>query len=199
MFNAVLPCLRRLCLRGIIPCLLMTGLFSDTQATVMRYLQIEELAQLSTDVIHGQVLSTRTYWDETHTRIYTAIRVQVNESFKGAAKRGGIVTITQLGGEIDGMRLDYSGRPQFTSGEGVVLFTKTGRHQDLIVVGLKQGKLRVVGTDVLRDFSGITLLEESGTNNAGLAGKAGRSTVASKPVRIQTRMTLDELRQRLAK
>ncbi len=195
MLKAPLLCLPKLCLKLILPCLLVTGLFADAHATVMRYLEIEELAQLSTDVFQGQVLSTRTYWDESHSRIYTAVRVQVNETLKGAAKRGALVTITQLGGELDGMRLDYSGRPQFSNGESLVLFTKAGRKQDLIVVGLKQGKLRVVGDEVVRDFSGITLLEETAATNLGKTGRAA----AGKPQRIQTRMTMSELRQRLAK
>lgn len=196
MFKANLLCRPRLCLQVMLASLLLTSLFTDAHATIMRYLEVEELARLSTDVIHGQVLSTRTYWDESHTRIYTAIRVQVSETFKGAAKRGGVVTITQLGGELDGMRLDYSGRPQFSNGEAVVLFTKTGRKQDLIVVGMKQGKLRVVGDEVVRDFSGITLLDETA---AAKNGNASRTAATSKPARMQTRMALSELRQRLAK
>lgn len=194
MFKAILLCRPRPCLQVVLPCLLLTGLITAAQATVMRYLEVEELARLSTDVIHGQVLSTRTYWDESHTRIYTAVRVQVYESFKGAARRGKVVTITQLGGELDGMRLDYSGRPQFSNGEAVVLFTKAGRQQDLIVVGLKQGKLRVVGAEVVRDFSGITLLAETPATNNSKASRA-----VSQPARVQTRMPLSELRQRLAK
>ncbi|MBI1765779.1 MAG: hypothetical protein HYR56_30610 [Acidobacteria bacterium] len=196
MFRANLLCRPRLCLQVVLCSLLLTGLSVNTHATIMRYLEVEELARLSTDVIHGQVLSTRTYWDEGHARIYTAVRVQVDEALKGTTKRGGIVTITQLGGELDGMRLDYSGRPKFSSGEAVVLFTKTGRKQDFIVVGMQQGKLRVVGDEVVRDFSGITLLEETPPNTSGLAG---RIIAPSKPQRIQTRMSLSELRQRLAK
>ncbi len=196
MFKAILLCRPRTYLKVLLTGLVLIGCLASAQATIVRYLEVEELAQLSTDVIHGQVLSTRTYWDEGHTRIYTAIRVQVNEVFKGAVKSGGIVTITQLGGELDGMRLDYNGRPQFSNGETVVLFTKTGRNQDLIVVGLKQGKLRVVGDDVVRDFSGLTVLDGKAVAAQG-AGKG--ANVRSTPARIQTKMTMNELRQRLAK
>jgi hypothetical protein len=119
---------------------LLILLLNPAHATVMRYLEIEELTRLSTEVFHGQVVSTRVYWDEEHARIYTAVRVQINESFKGAAQRGEIITITQLGGELDGMRLDYGGRPVFNVGEAVVLFAKPGRNHELLVVGLKQGQ-----------------------------------------------------------
>src|SRR5262245_5420841 len=115
-------------------------LFNPAHATVMRYLEVEELARLSTEVFHGQVISTKTYWDESHSRIFTAVRVQINESFKGAARRGQVITITQLGGALDGLRLDYGGRPVFNVGEAVVLFTKPGNNGEWLVVGLKQGK-----------------------------------------------------------
>ncbi len=167
-------------------------LLNPAQATVMRYLEVEELSRLSTEVFHGQIVSTKVYWDEQHTRIYTAVRVQINESFKGAAKRGQIVTITQLGGELDGMRLDYAGRPAFNIGEAVVLFAKPGRNQDLIVVGLKQGKLRVIGDEAIRDFSGITLLEKTAE------AKTGQVAVTGKAPHVQTRLSLAELRQRVA-
>ncbi len=171
--------------------LLCVLLLDPAQATVMRYLEVEELTRLSTEVFHGQVVSTKVYWDEEHTRIYTAVRVQINESFKGAAKRDQIVTITQLGGELDGLRLDYGGRPAFNVGEAVVLFAKPGRHHDLIVVGLKQGKLRVAGAEAIRDFSGITLLEKTADAKTG-------PVATGKAPRVQTRLSLAELRQRVA-
>ena len=170
--------------------LLLALLLNPAHATVMRYLEIEELSRLSTEVFHGQVVSTKVYWDEDHTRILTAVRVQINESFKGAAKRGALLTITQLGGELDGLRLDYGGRPVFQVGESIVLFTKPGRNGELIVVGLKQGKLRVAGEEVIRDFSGLSLVEKT--------AKPGQVVTLNKSVRVQTRLSLTELRQRVA-
>lgn len=183
-----LPLLARLLCLSLLPALLL----NPAQATVMRYLAVEELARLATEVFQGQVVSTKVYWDEGHTCIYTAVRVQINESFKGAAKRGEIVTITQLGGELDGRRLDYGGRPVFNAGEAVVLFTKPGRHRDLIVIGMKQGKLRVTGAEAVRDFSGLTLLEKTA------AAQTGQAAALGQPVRVQTQLSLAELRQRIA-
>jgi hypothetical protein len=179
------PFLRPLCLS-----LLLASLLNPAQATVMRYLEIEELTRLSTAVFHGQVISTKVYWDENHTRIFTAVRVQVNESLKGTAKRGAFVTITQLGGELDGLRLDYGGRPVFEVGESIVLFTKPGDKGELLVVGLKQGKLRIAGDEVIRDFSGLSLVEKT--------VKPGQAVALRQPARAQTRLSLSELRQRVA-
>lgn len=194
MSKAALLCCSWRGVRVWLACAALCALSAQAEATIMRYLEVEELARLSTDVIHGEIISTKVFWDETHTRIYTSVRVRIHETFKGTAQRGATVTVTQQGGELDGLRQDYSGRPVFTAGETVVLFTKPGRNHDLTVVGLKQGKLRVNGDEVLRDFNGITLLDELPQSKT-----AGRANAASKPMRVQTRLTLGELRARLAK
>ncbi len=156
------------------------------QATIMRFLEIEDLTRLSTDIVRGQVISTTTYWNAEHTRIYTAVRVLVKEALKGSIGTGEIITITQLGGEKDGVLLDFAGRPEFTIGENVVLFTTRWR-QDYIIVALKQGKMRVEGQEVVRDFSGLSLLDRE---------SRGRRLQAA-PARPM-RLPLDEVRRRIA-
>jgi len=158
----------------------------STQATIMQRLEIEELTRLSTDVFHGQVMATETRWNAERTRIYTAVRLRINETFKGAAQRQETVTVVQLGGEKDGRRLDYAGRPEFTAGESIVLFTTRTRRNELTVVALKQGKWQVAGNEAVRDFTGLTIVERAS------AGKR-LQPVAIKPERL----TLDELRTRI--
>ena len=123
-------------------------------------------------------------------RILTAVRVQVGECFKGKSQRSGIVTLTQLGGALDGITMDYSGRPTFRVGETVVLFARPNQHNDLLVVGLKQGKLVVRGNEVQRELSGVSFID------ADLSASPKRN-----PARklVQARYTLDELRDRLAR
>jgi hypothetical protein len=161
---------------------------APARATIMQYLEIEELTRLSSDVFHGQVVSTSVYWNAERTHIYTAVRVRINETFKGSTRRDQIVTVTQPGGEKDGIRMDYSGRPEFAVGESVALFTIRGKKDDFIVVGLKQGKMRVERGEVIRDFSGIVLLDGVGR------GKSLRSVNLK-----STRLTVDELRNRVAR
>ena len=159
----------------------------SAQATVVQRLEIEELTRLSTDVFHGEILSTQTYWNAERTRIYTGVNVRINESLKGVARRGDTIKVMQLGGEKDGSKTDYSGRPEFQAGESVVLFTTRTRNNDLTVVGLKQGKMQVSGQTVTRDFSGLTVLERS---------KSGGELQAVKASPMQ--LTLTELRRRVA-
>lgn len=165
---------------------LLSGL--SAKATIMQRLEIEELARSSTDVFHGQILSTHVYWNAAHTRIYTGVNVRISETFKGAAQRGETTRVVQLGGEKDGFKTDYAGRPEFTAGESVVLFTTRTRNNELTIVGLKQGKMLVNGQSVTRDFSGLTLLERS---------KTGKEPQLAKSTSMQ--LTLSELRQRVSR
>src|SRR5262249_46481757 len=142
----------------------------------------------STNVFHGQILSTQTYWNAEHTRIYTGVNVRVQESFKGALRQGETVKIVQLGGEKDESKTECAGRAEFKAGESAVVFTTRNRNNELTVVALKQGKMVVDGQTVTRDFSGLTLLERS------TSGKELQSVKAS-PIQL----TLSELRQRVAR
>jgi hypothetical protein len=157
-------------------------------ATTMQLYTVEELAGRSSDVFYGQVISTETNWNADRTRIYTSVQVRIDETFKGSVRRSEIVTVTQFGGEMGGVRWDYLGRPVFSQGETVVLFTTRMKNNNLIVVGLKQGKMNVVGGEVKRDLSGITFVERTPD------GRGFRQTT----VRPQ-RMTLAELRNRIAR
>lgn len=158
----------------------------DCQATIMRYLEVEDLTRISAHVFHGQVVSTSTYWSADHTKIYTAVQVQVIETLKGSVAPGQTVTVTQLGGEKDGVVMDFDGRPSFAVGEQVVLFTENWKNT-LIVVALKQGKMRVEGQEVVRDFSGLMLVDKNAQ---------GKGLRAVRPK--QTHLTFDELRGRVA-
>ncbi|MDX2033827.1 MAG: hypothetical protein SF339_24340 [Blastocatellia bacterium] len=165
-------------------CLLLVVI--PARATIMQYMEVEELTKLSSDVFHGQVLSTSVDWNAEHTRIYTTIRVRISEAFKGGLRRDQLITVTQLGGEKDGMRMDYVGRPEFAAGEWVALFTVRGKRDDFIVVGLKQGKMRVEGSEVKRDFTGLMLVDSA-------AGGGALRPITPKT----TRLTLNELRTRV--
>lgn len=162
-------------------------MFVDAHATIMRYLEIEDLTRLSSDIFQGHVLSTSTYWNDEHTKIYTEVRVRVKGTFKGGVATGQTVTITQLGGEKDGVMLDFAGRPVFSEGEETMLFTTRGKRSDFVVVGLKQGKMQVEGNEVVRDLSGITFVDRE---------SAGNSLQTVQPKR--TRFALDELHRRVS-
>jgi hypothetical protein len=167
--------------------LLLTALMVlPARATIMEYLAVSNLTRLSTDIFHGEVISTETYWNAERTRIYTRISVRIYETFKGSLGRSETVTVTQLGGIKDGFKMDYAGRPDFSVGKSAVLFTTRGKNNDFIVVGLKQGKMEVTGDEVIRDFSGITMVKRS-------PGSQGLQQLTVRP----ERMRIAELRRQI--
>jgi hypothetical protein len=153
------------------------------QATMMQYLSVADLTRRSSDVFYGQVISTETYLNAYRTRVYTRISVRIYETFKGSLSPSQIVTVTQLGGQKDGVRWDCKGCPVFVADEAVVLFATRGKNNNFIIVGLKQGKMNVAGGEVKRDLSGITFVERS-------ADGRGFRQITVKP----DRMTIEALR-----
>ena len=167
---------------------LLAGSFSAAEATLMKYLEVEDLARLATEVIHGEVISTKTYWDDAHKNILTGVRVQVSDCYKGKSTRGATVSLVQLGGTLDGLTMDYSGRPTFRVGENLVVFARPNQRNELLVVGLKQGKLAVRNNEAVRELNGVSFVDADLVPTA----KAGRKTV-------QMRYSLNELRDRVAR
>ncbi|HEY3175193.1 MAG TPA: hypothetical protein VGK94_05470 [Candidatus Polarisedimenticolia bacterium] len=143
-------------------------------ASIMRFLSIEELGGRSTEVVRARITGQTVHWTANHEGIYTEVNAVVTGDIKGAPGRpaapggaGRRVTIIQAGGEIDGVSLDWSGRPTFSPGEDLVLFLRPYDETNqadprLLVVGGKQGRMRVVsdpngGSEMMveRDLVGV--------------------------------------------
>jgi hypothetical protein len=169
---------------------LLIVLFSaSSPAQDMRFLDVEDLTRISTHVFRGEVLSNEVKWADDHHAIYTSTRIRVDEGLKGPLSSGQIVTVNQLGGEIDGMKLDYQGRPIFTVGESVLLFTTEPKPDSLVVMALKQGKMRIEGDAAVRDLSGIDFVSSQSASR--IPQKSG-----AKP---QERIPLSQVRTRIAR
>ena len=110
-------------------------------ATTMVHLDTRALAQQSHQIVIGRVAATRAHWNESHTRIVTDVDVDVSQSLKGVPATR--VTLTQLGGEGDGVRVSVAGCAAFKPGEEALLFVwhdARGRSQ---LTGLAQGKFEI--------------------------------------------------------
>jgi hypothetical protein len=140
----------------------------------MRFMPIEDLAQRSSQVVRARITGQSVHWTANHDGIYTEIEAVVTGDIKvdrgrpgapaGAGRR---LTIIQAGGEIDGVSLDWTGRPTFRPGEDLVLFLQPYEEADmtdprLLVVGGKQGRMRVIDDPaggsalmVERDLQGV--------------------------------------------
>ncbi len=175
----------------------LIGLAPPTHASLMRFLSVEELAGASTQVVRARILGQSVHWTEDRRGIVTRIEAVVTGPLKGDAAAGRRLTIVQAGGVIDGISLDWSGRPTFREGEDLVLFLQPYDPADpadlrLLVVGGKQGRMRVLEDpagrrppQVERDLAGV--LEAPFIEGELPEGPA---------VRRDT-MDLDELRRRV--
>ncbi len=112
-------------------------------ATQVVPLDTRGLVRSSHDIVIGDVLATRSYWNAERSRILTDVTVRVSESLKGA---GGEVTLTQVGGEVDGAVYEVHGSPVFRRGERALLFLWRDSRGRAQVNGLGQGKF-----DITRD------------------------------------------------
>jgi hypothetical protein len=142
------------------------------------------LVQSSSDIVIGSVESAASHWNAKHTRIVTDVAVRVEESLKGANTP--TVTLTQMGGDVDGMHLEVAGSPVFQRGQRSVFFLwrdSKGRAQ---VNGLAMGKF-----DIERDPATGRAMVRRQLDGLTLTGKTRATTTnAAKP----ERMALDELR-----
>ena len=132
-----------------IGCLL--ALTHGASATTVRPLNATELVRGSSDIVVGTVVAQSCRWDEKHRRILTDIKVLVSERLKGAP--ADTLSLTQLGGEVDGARYEVPGMPAFKVGEAVLLFAWRDRLGRAQANGLSQGKCAIT-----RDASGARVV-----------------------------------------
>ncbi len=108
----------------------------------MRHLDTVSLTRESSDIVIGTVEATNARWSDDHRRIFTDIDVHVSRSIKGGG--GDHLTLTQLGGELDGIKVSVPGGPLFQRGEEALVFVWRDPRGQAQVSGLAQGKFDIV-------------------------------------------------------
>ena len=112
---------------------------------------LEELTDQASHVIVGKVIAKRSSWDSQKTKIYTDVRISVDEVIKGSLNKREIV-IRHLGGEIpeEDIGMKVSDMSEFNVGEDVLIFIKPGRSKGKYkLVGKTQGKYTLKNGTVL--------------------------------------------------
>lgn len=113
-------------------------------ATTIKQPSFAELARGADQVVHGKVISVRSFWADVQGRpvIRTAVAVEVIESIDGLAA-GQTLNLRLLGGEIDGKGLRVDGMPQFGTNEEMVLFVRGNGRQVCPLLGWRHGQFMV--------------------------------------------------------
>jgi hypothetical protein len=110
-------------------------------ATQVLHQTLRDLTVGSSDIVVGQIEGMQSHWNAAHTRILTDVTVRVSESLKGAGSA--TLTLTQLGGDLDGFRYAVAGSPLFRPGEQALLFVWRDAKGQAQVNGLAQGKFDI--------------------------------------------------------
>jgi hypothetical protein len=121
--------------------LLLALLAPPVHATQVVRLDTPALVRGSSDIVIGTVENSVSRWNAGHTRIVTDVTVRVDESLKGGGTSR--LTLTQMGGDVDGLHLEVDGSPAFRAGQQSVFFVWRDSHGRAQVNGLAQGKFDI--------------------------------------------------------
>lgn len=150
--------------------LLLPALAAAT--TQLQLMSARQLGDHAAAVVRGTVRSVGAAWNDKHTKIFTEIVVDAEQTYKGGA--AGAVRVLQLGGEVDGVRVTVDGALPWETGEEVLLFLEPCSDDRYQVTGLSQGKLLVehdpaTGRAFVRRpaLAGVDLLGDADKTAAG--------------------------------
>jgi hypothetical protein len=154
-------------------------------ATQIYHRTARELGQQSELVVRGKVTEVRSYWNDTHTKIFTETTVAADEAYKGQA--GAVVRLTQLGGTVDNVKVTVSGALYWKQGEEVLLFLEPYSRGTYHVSGFSQGKFTIE-----RDAkTGKAFVHQAPLGDVEVLGAASNQSVS--PAVQRGKITLDEL------
>ena len=111
------------------------------QATQIIYRSPKQLADESSQIVRGKVVSVRSFWNAEKTRIFTEARIKVDQTYKGGARAE--VKIVQLGGIVDHVNMRVEGALLWKPSEEVLLFLESNPAGDFQVAGFSQGKFAI--------------------------------------------------------
>jgi hypothetical protein len=124
-------------------------------ATTVQKMDLAELITASDSILQGRVESIEARYEDK--MIYTYISVTVDDPIKGGRRRS--VLVRQPGGRIGAKMTWIAGMPQFNRGDQVIVFLRDRQDGTFDVTGLNQGKYDVVNDFIIRNVSGVTILD----------------------------------------
>jgi len=126
----------------------------DASRGVMKKVAFTTLVESSANIVRGTVADMNSYWGDDHRAIYTDLTVAVSEQYKGDSGAGQI-TVTILGGNVDGLGLMVEDVPRFSNGQEVILFLNP--KGDVFQINcLYQGKYTVEDEVVVERGTAVT-------------------------------------------
>jgi hypothetical protein len=148
-------------------------------------------------IVSARVLSMSCQSDDASGRIFTYVRLRVQEVFKGQISQREIV-IKEEGGQVGTRGSIVFGTPQFTAGENVIIYLDTWRDGSLRVYQMFLGKFSIVSDPrtgeslVFRDAGDKNSAVLQNENRSGVS--TSRETLAAYRAMIRKRVKIDRLR-----
>ena len=117
-------------------------LSASAHAASVVQMPFDDVVEQSEVAFEGRVVSRESRWNEARTSIVTHVTIEVVDTLKGTTAQR--VTLTFLGGEADGMRMDVSGLRVPNPGErGVYFLESTMNQQASPIIGWNQGQFLI--------------------------------------------------------
>jgi hypothetical protein len=127
--------------RLLIKFLLLAVFAAGIESAQFVPLSIEDMARQAELIVRGRVLE-KTYNRDAEGRIYTSIRLEVLETWKGKTPSSPI-TLVHSGGKYEGRVAAISGQVEYTPGEEVAAFLVLNSRSQAVTLGLAQGKFHL--------------------------------------------------------
>lgn len=162
------------------------------RASLVLAMELPEMTASADAIVVAKVVGMRSWRRPGEKAIFTEVKLQVAESWKGQLSGNSrTISVVHPGGEVDGIEMHVHGLPSFSHGEEAVLFldTRVEHRPDLgfTLTGLGQGKRRLFRQD------GRLMAAPSDRSAAVLKDALGRWQAAPPEPAIP----LDDLRQQV--
>lgn len=136
------------------------------QAAIIQSKNLTEMTRDADAIVVGRVSAQWTAWDRDHRYIWTHTEVIVDESWKGGSQSR--LTISELGGIVDGVGMSVAGTPLYQIGERVVIFARRMPTGILRTASMSLGKLEIVegageAASVRSDLADLASVDAAGT------------------------------------
>lgn len=104
---------------------------------------MKKLSKDSEVIVIGKVSAKKSFWNDDKTMIYSQVTINPYEYLKGNDESSEL-TITILGGEVDGIGELYTHMPTLENDEEVLLFTKMDKTNHYRIIGGELGKMKMI-------------------------------------------------------
>lgn len=111
----------RVALAGALAIAIAAGTAASAGATTLRRASLEDLVASNRTVIVGEVREAYSYWNEDRTFILTDVRIAAKDVLKGNPRTREL-TVTVLGGTVEGLTTLIVGGADLVPGKSYVLF-----------------------------------------------------------------------------